>query len=949
MCEPPWFDVSAVHAGFLGFRVDGPARCRGPRPWESSVNFNNNKVADTGSRTRSVSGPARASRASAAVEALEDRRLLAASIEVTDLSGGVPIPDGDNTPSVEEGTDFGAAPVGSARPFRSFRVTNLSVTDNLTLGSLTVPVGFRLEKGLPDRLDPGASAFFTVSLSDDAQEARAGLVQFATNVPGAEVFDFAIGGAVVPAPPRLENIFDDTPSFVDEDSVSFLSGADSDGLPVAVPVNRLLRFNVPAGEAQVGFTLEAVASQVSEGATADAELLVLPDADAGGELDLSELAAPLTSLVAGADAGPETTQVTLAAGTYFAFLRAANFTVTDDSVDQPGARVDYVLNVTTAAEVEPDVAVTFAGTAVADNDATPSPDEGTNFGSVQVGQPGPERTFNVSSTGGGTLELGAVTVTGPFQLVSGPPATLAAGASAEFVVAMSTASLGSKAGAVSFATNATGKNPFDFALAGNVTQNPPAAAPEVSVSLESDGGALTDGQDAAVDFDIAAQGEAGTTRRFIVRNDGDALLELGEVSVPAGFTLAEPLAAVLAPGESGGFTVSLSTDSAGERSGTVGFATNDADENPFDFLVRGVVTVPGSTPGADITVLLDGTAFTPGQPVDFGSATVGAAGPERTITIRNDGTAPLTLGTVSVPAGYTLAQGPDSTTLAPGASTTVRVTLDTGTVGTIAGEASVVVSDGVNESPLALALTGTVTAPAPLGVSGVTGRVPTVVVAGDRRARGAVAFAIANNTEAAFAGPVTFAAFASDDTRQDASDVQLVAVTRNLKLKAGASRTMRLKFQFPQTIPAGEKNVLVTAAADGTLDMAVGPAVSVQAPFVRLTGLPAAAPAARPLAFGRPARFAVPLQNDGNVPTTKTPATYTLVVSRDETAADELFQTTATGRISLKPGASKPQRLSATFPPGAFAAGSYTLLVRLSAELNQTNGETVALIPFTIA
>ena len=62
-----------------------------------------------------------------------------------------------------------------------------------------------------------------------------------------------------------------------------------------------------------------------------------------------------------------------------------------------------------------------------------------------------------------------------------------------------------------------------------------------------------------------------------------------------------------------------------------------------------------------------------------------------------------------------------------------------------------------------------------------------------------------------------------------------------------------------------------------------------------------------------------------------------------------MFETTALGRISLKPGQTKPQKLTVTFAPGTFAPGSYTLIVRLtSAALNQTNGQTVALIPFTI-
>ena len=61
-----------------------------------------------------------------------------------------------------------------------------------------------------------------------------------------------------------------------------------------------------------------------------------------------------------------------------------------------------------------------------------------------------------------------------------------------------------------------------------------------------------------------------------------------------------------------------------------------------------------------------------------------------------------------------------------------------------------------------------------------------------------------------------------------------------------------------------------------------------------------------------------------------------------------MVQTTAVGKLSLKPGTSKPQKLSVTFPAGAFAPGSYTVIVKVNADLNQTNGETVALIPVTI-
>lgn len=621
-----------------------------------------------------------------------------------------------------------------------------------------------------------------------------------------------------------------------------------------------------------------------------------------------------------------------------------------------------MLNAGVSAVVPPGVAVTFGGpaapAAVADNDESPSPDEGTDFGTAQLGQPGTQRTFTVTNTGGGTLELGAVALAGPFALVSAPPATLNAGASATFTVAMATTAVGPQAGSLSFATNVADKNPYNFALAGTVTETPPPALPELTLLLEG-GGLLADGQTVVVPFGNSVQGQPGAVRRFIVRNDGTAPLDLGAISVPNGFSVAEPLAAaVVAPGSSDAFTVTISTAAAGERAGTISLATNDADENPFNFPVRGVVGQPGSVASPNITVLLGGTALESGQPIDLGTATVNGAALERTVTLRNDGSGVLSLGQVTLPADYALAQGPGETALAPGASTTIRIALPTGSSGTFAGPATIASNDA-DENPFTLNLTGTVTgvpvAPSKLAVTGVVGKVPPVVIAGDRRARGSIAFTVASSTGEAFAGPVVFSAYVSDDANQGPADAQLVTVTKTLKLKAGKARTMRLKFKFPETIPEGDQQVLVTATPVTVTPVVeapatgVGPPVSVQQPVVRLIGLPNAGPTPIQLIFGKRARFTVPLQNTGNVPTSRNPVTYTLNVSTDGTAEGTVFTTSSAGRVSLKPNASRPQKLTVTFPPDAFPAGSYTLIVRLTAALNETNGDPVALIPFTIA
>jgi GH25 family lysozyme M1 (1,4-beta-N-acetylmuramidase) len=118
--------------------------------------------------------------------------------------------------------------------------------------------------------------------------------------------------------------------------------------------------------------------------------------------------------------------------------------------------------------------------------------------------------------------------------------------------------------------------------------------PEVTVTRGAN--PITTGQAAAVDFGIVNQGQPGPSLVFTVQNDGGATLTLGAVSVPAGYTLTEPLASSLTAGASDTFTVRLDSAGIGSKSGNISFATNDAGENPFVFPITGLVLPVDVTP-----------------------------------------------------------------------------------------------------------------------------------------------------------------------------------------------------------------------------------------------------------------------------------------------------------------------------------------------------------------
>ncbi len=602
--------------------------------------------------------------------------------EITVLDGSTAVTDGQASP-----VTFGSVPQGGAQPSRTFAVRNVGFAA-LTLGPVSVPAGFTLTDGLVASLAPGASDSFTVQLETTTPGTKSGEVSFSTNDPNENPFNFPITGEVIPVP-----------------EITVLDGA----------------------------------TVITDG---QASPVAFPDATQGGAV---------------------TTE-----------------------------------------------------------------------------------TFTVRNDGTAPLTTGAISVPAGFTVTEGLAPSLAPGASDTFTVALETTTAGSKSGEVSFTNNDPDENPFNFPVSGTVI-----GVPEITV-LEG-AAAITDGQTTPVSFFGAAQGGPPSSKTFTVRNDGGAALTLGAVSVPAGFTVTEGLTASLAPGASDTFSVQLETATMGTKSGEVAFATNDANENPFNFPITGdvlpagtlmpcaadvpkaipyggtatsTVTIAGATTGiTDVNVILtithpydyfidvylisptgtrvelftsvgsngqnfvntilddeaatdiawgaapftgsfrpegslaalddvspngtwtleaksrgyaagslvswclvvttaaeakpeitvlDGTAvIADGRtaPVSLGFGALQVAGPTKTLTVRNDGTAGLVSGAVSVPAGFTVTEGL-TPNLAPGASDTFTVRLDTATVGAHSGELSFSNNDP-NEGPFNVPIIGIVATLAP--------------------------------------------------------------------------------------------------------------------------------------------------------------------------------------------------------------------------------------------
>ncbi|MBN1512376.1 MAG: choice-of-anchor D domain-containing protein, partial [Phycisphaerae bacterium] len=330
-----------------------------------------------------------------------------------------------------------------------------------------------------------------------------------------------------------------------------------------------------------------------------------------------------------------------------------------------------------------EIAVLGNGVSIADGDITPGTTDRTDFGTTMLGGAGITRTFTVRNDGGSTLTLGAVSVPTGFTLVEGLSGTLAAGSSDTFTIRLDTATGGIKTGDVVFTNNDSNESPFNFRIRGTV-QAPPAEIAVLGNGISITDGDTTPSTGDGTDFGIAARGSASIDRTFTVRNEGGSTLTLGRVTVPYGFTLVEGLSTSLAAGASDTFTVRLNTTYVTTRSGQISVTSNDGNESPFNFTITGRI-LPPQVPEVEVRgngrVILDGdlSASTLDH-TDFGTAIQNQAGPTRTFTVYNTGTAALTLGAVSVPAGFSLVEGL-SGTLAAGSSDTFTIRLDTATGG----------------------------------------------------------------------------------------------------------------------------------------------------------------------------------------------------------------------------------------------------------------------------
>ena len=361
-----------------------------------------------------------------------------------------------------------------------------------------------------------------------------------------------------------------------------------------------------------------------------------------------------------------------------------------------------------AGGAEPDIAVSGNGLNIGNNDFTPQVADNTDYGSTLVGTP-VLNDFLVRNFGTATLSFSNVSIQGPdagqWQITQNVGASIVAGGNATLGITYNPTAIGNHTATVRIVSNDPDESPFEYRIIGNAV----VPQPDIAVSGNFINIANNDTTPVAADntdWGVVFVGNT-ITNTFRIDNVGLANLDLTGAPLVA-LTGSADFAVTALPGNSvafGNFTIfeiTYTPTGAGVDTATVSIATNDPDENPFTFTIRGngqnapreiqIESNELEIPDGDVTpITADNTKF---ESIEQGNIV------DRRFLLRNVGGTTLN---VLGGAPYVLITGPGAaffsvttapaTVVAPFTQTFFEITFDASTLGTHTATVTILSND----------------------------------------------------------------------------------------------------------------------------------------------------------------------------------------------------------------------------------------------------------------
>ena len=267
-------------------------------------------------------------------------------------------------------------------------------------------------------------------------------------------------------------------------------------------------------------------------------------------------------------------------------------------------------------------------------------DGGTLAQGTQAAGSATNLTFTVTNSGTADLTLGTATSSAPSNVtvnaISSPGSTTVSpsGTTTTFTVQYTPTSAGAFSFDLSFANNDSDEDPFNFTVSGT------AVGPEITVKWGYPAQEIANGG-------TLAQGTKLThsvmNLSFTVTNSGTADLTLENMKVLSSSNITNAgflggSSKTISPGGNAILDFLYTPTDPGAFSLEISFDTNDSDEDPFTFTLSGTAVAPEiSVTSSEGGAIADGGTDTiASKPLAGSAATI-------TYTIKNDGTAPLSV------------------------------------------------------------------------------------------------------------------------------------------------------------------------------------------------------------------------------------------------------------------------------------------------------------------
>ncbi|MCP4438994.1 MAG: choice-of-anchor D domain-containing protein, partial [Aureispira sp.] len=313
-----------------------------------------------------------------------------------DVTGnGTSITDGDATPAVADDTDFGNADVTTGMVNHTFTITNSGTGDLALTGGTVVVIGgthasdFTVtQQATSPVTSGGGTTTFIIQFDPSAAGLRSATVSIANDDADENPYNFSIqGNGTVVTTPEIDVAGNGT-SITDGDATPAVSDDTDFG-------------NADVTTGMVNHTFTITNSGTGDLALTGGTVVVIGGTHASDFTVTQQATSPVTS-------GGGTTTFIIQFDPSAAGLRSATVSIANDDADENPYNFSIQGNGTVPATPEMDVAGN--GTSIADNDATPSLTDDTDFGNADVTTGMVNHTFTITNSGTGDLALTGGTV-----------------------------------------------------------------------------------------------------------------------------------------------------------------------------------------------------------------------------------------------------------------------------------------------------------------------------------------------------------------------------------------------------------------------------------------------------------------------------------------------------------------------------------------------------------